>query len=43
MLGIAYLVVAATRAVSMFIDQSVERSNIISVVVEIVFGVILVI
>jgi hypothetical protein len=43
MLGIAYLVVAATRAVSMFVDQSVERSNIISVVVEIVFGVILVI
>jgi hypothetical protein len=42
-LGIAYLVVATTRTVSMFIDQSVERSNIISVVVEIVFGVILVI
>jgi hypothetical protein len=42
MLGIAYLVVAAVRAVSMLIDKSVERSNIISVVVEIIFGVILV-
>jgi hypothetical protein len=41
-LGIAYLVVAATRTVSMFIDKSVQQSNIISVVVEILFGVILV-
>ena len=42
MLGIAYLAVAAVRTVSMVLDKSVEQSNIISVVVEIVFGVILV-
>ena len=42
MLGIAYLVVAAVRAVSMFVDQSVEQSNWISLLAEIVFGVILV-
>jgi hypothetical protein len=42
MLGITYLVVAATRSASMAIDKSVERSNIISVAVEIIFGVILV-
>jgi hypothetical protein len=42
MLGIAYLVVAAVRAVSMFVDQSLEQSNWISLLAEIVFGVILV-
>jgi len=42
MLGIAYLVVGVTRAVSMFIDKSVVQSNVISLVVEIVFGVVLV-
>ena len=42
MLGIAYLGIFVVRLVSMFIDQSVERSNLISLVVEIVFGVILV-
>ena len=42
MLGIAYLVVAVVRAASMVIDKSVVQSNIISVVVEIIFGVILV-
>jgi hypothetical protein len=42
MLGIAYLVVAAVRAVSMFVDQSIVQSNIISLVVEIIFGIILV-
>jgi hypothetical protein len=42
MLGITYLVVAGVRAVSMVIDKSIESSNIISLVVEIVFGVILV-
>ncbi len=41
-LGIVYLVVAATRAISMFVDKSVVQSNIISLVVEIVFGIILV-
>ena len=42
MLGVAYLVVAAVRIVSMFADKSVERSNVISAVVEVIFGVILV-
>jgi hypothetical protein len=42
MLGITYLVVALVRSISMFVDKSVVSSNIISVVVEIVFGVILV-
>jgi len=42
MLGIAYLVVAAVRTVSMFVDRSVVSSNIISVAVEILFGIILV-
>jgi len=42
MLGLAYLVVAAVRAVSMFIDKSVVQSNIISLVAEIVFGIVLV-
>jgi uncharacterized membrane protein HdeD (DUF308 family) len=42
MLGVAYLVVGIVRAVSMFIDQSIEQSNIISLIVEIVFGIILI-
>ena len=42
MLGITYLVVALVRTASMILDKSVERSNIISVMVEIIFGVILV-
>lgn len=42
MLGITYLIVAVVRTVSMILDRSIERSNIISVVVEIIFGVILV-
>jgi len=42
MLGITYLVVAVVRTASMLIDKSVEQSNIISVIVEIVFGIILV-
>jgi hypothetical protein len=43
MLGIAYLVVGVVRAVSMFVDKSVVQSNVISLVVEIIFGVILVV
>jgi len=43
MLGFTYLLVAVVRFVSMFVDDSVEQSNIISVIVEIVFGIILVI
>jgi hypothetical protein len=41
-LGITYLVVAVIRTISMFIDKSVERSNIISVVTEVIMGIILV-
>ncbi len=43
MLGITYLGIGLVRLVSMFVDDSVERSNIISLVVEAVFGIILVI
>jgi hypothetical protein len=41
-LGIAYLIVAVVRTISMFVDKSVVSSNIISVVFEVVFGIILV-
>jgi hypothetical protein len=41
-LGIGYLIVAVTRGISMFVDRSVVRSNLISLAVEIVFGVVLV-
>jgi len=37
-----YLAIGAVRAVSMVIDKSIEQSNIISVIVEIIFGIILV-
>ena len=42
MLGITYLVVAVVRTASMIIDRSVMQSNIISVVAEIAFGIMLV-
>ena len=42
MLGIMYVSVAAIRAVSMLIDRSIMQSNTISLIVEVVFGVILV-
>jgi len=42
MLGFTYLVVAGVRTIAMFVDGSIEQSNIISVIVEIVFGVIIV-
>ena len=41
-LGIAYLGVALVRGISMFVDKSVVQSNVISLVVEIIFGIILV-
>ncbi len=41
MLGISYLAIGIVRTVSIFYDQSTDRSNIISVVVEYVFGVLL--
>lgn len=42
MLGIMYLVIAVVRAVSIVIDKSAEQSNIISLIAEIVLGIILV-
>lgn len=42
-LGATYLVIGAVRLVSMLVDKSVERSNLISLAVEVVFGIILVI
>ena len=42
MLGIGYLAIAVTRAFSIVFDQSFAQSNIISLIIEIVFGVILV-
>jgi hypothetical protein len=41
-LGIAYLVVAGVRTISMFVDRSIVQSNIISVIAEVIFGVILI-
>jgi len=42
MLGITYLTVAVVRTVSMFLDKAVVSSNIISLAVEILFGIVLV-
>lgn len=42
MLGIMYIAIGAVRAVSMMVDKSVEQSNIISLIFEIVFGIILI-
>ena len=41
-LGITYLVIGIIRAISIFVDHSAEQSNLISLIVEIIFGVILV-
>lgn len=43
MLGLGYLAIAVVRAISMVIDRSVVQSNIISLITEIVLGVILVV
>lgn len=43
MLGIGYLAIAAARAFSIVFDKSYAQSNIISLAIEMVFGVILVI
>jgi hypothetical protein len=43
MLGICYLAIAATRAFSIVFDKSTAQSNLISLGIEIVLGVILVI
>jgi hypothetical protein len=42
MLGIMYLAIAVVRAISIVIDKSAVQSNIISLVVEIIFGALLV-
>jgi hypothetical protein len=41
MLGITYLVIAAARAIGMAVDRSVVSSNVISLVSEVVFGLVL--
>ncbi|MBN1665722.1 MAG: DUF4345 family protein [Anaerolineales bacterium] len=43
MLGLTYALIGAARAISILIDRSTENSNIISLVVEILFAVILLI
>ena len=43
MLGYSYLAIAVTRAFSIVFDKSYAQSNIISLVIEIVFGAILVV
>jgi hypothetical protein len=42
MLGIMYAAIGAVRVVSIMVDKSVEQSNIISLIAEIVLAVILV-
>jgi hypothetical protein len=42
-LGIAYLAIAAVRTGSMFLDRSVMQSNVVSLIVEIAFGIVLVV
>lgn len=41
-LGITYLAMALVRGISIFVDDSAISSNIISFVVELIFGIILV-
>lgn len=43
MLGIGYLAIAVVRAFSIVFDKSYDRSNWISLAIEVVFGLILVI
>ena len=43
MLGIGYLAIAAARGFSIVFDKSYAQSNLISLVIEIVLGVILVV
>ena len=41
-LGIGHLAIALTRTISIFLDKSYARSNLISLGIEIVFGAVLV-
>jgi hypothetical protein len=43
MLGIGYLAIAVARTFSIFFDRSFAQSNLISLAIEIVFGIILII
>jgi uncharacterized membrane protein len=42
MLGVMYLTIAIVRVISMVVDRSIERSNLISLVVELIVGSVLV-
>jgi hypothetical protein len=42
-LGIVYFVIAAVRVISMIVDKSVMSSNIISLVSEVILGILLII
>ena len=42
MLGIMYLAMALVRGISIFVDDSAISSNVISVIAEVIFGIILV-
>jgi hypothetical protein len=42
-LGFGYLAIAVVRLVSIFVDKSTAQSNLISLAIEIIFGLILVI
>ena len=42
MLGIGYLAIAVARTFSILFDKSYEKSNIISLVIEVVLGIILI-
>lgn len=41
MLGVTYLAIAVTRGYGLIVDKSVERSNLISLVTEVVLGTVL--
>jgi len=43
MLGFTYLVVGVVRTISMFVDHSIVKSNVVSAIVEFILGIILVI
>ena len=42
MLGIGYLAIAAARSISIVFDKSYDQSNIISLVTEIILGILLI-
>lgn len=42
MLGFTYLLVGIVRTISMFIDHSIVKSNIVSAIIEFILGIILI-